>query len=269
MTNPQRDVFQELLALCSPERLLNHPQATGEGVSVCVVDSGVEESLVRASAEKRGQSIKPIQGGVFLNNQKEPLPYTGKQSTPHGTTVADILFSLAPNVQMYSADVFGPAGSCQVEVVIKAIHWAVNVWKCKIINLSLGVAENRLVQLPRRYQFLRAIEDGYFKDALIFAAPHNDHPFTKSYPAMFSPPLISVDKKEFAGTLEFAYSLTEQIEFAAYSHGYLGPFATAPATSWATPHLSGIAARLLSLKPDMKPFELKTVLYWMSQAKQE
>ena len=33
--------------------------------------------------------------------------------------------------------------------------------------------------------------------------------------------------------------------------GYLGPFAREPATSWATPHLAGIAARILSLKPDL------------------
>ena len=45
--------------------------------------------------------------------------------------------------------------------------------------------------------------------------------------------------------------------------GYLGPFAQEPATSWAAPHLTGIAARILSLRPDLKPFELKTVLYWM------
>ena len=65
--------------------------------------------------------------------------------------------------------------------------------------------------------------------------------------------------------LEFAYDLRHQIEFKAHSQGYLGPFAKEPATSWATPHLAGIAARILSLRPDMKPFEIKTVLYWMSK----
>ena len=53
------------------------------------------------------------------------------------------------------------------------------------------------------------------------------------------------------------------MEFQAHGKGYLGPFAREPATSWATPHLAGIAARILSLKPDLKPFEIKTVLYWL------
>src|SRR4029079_16342340 len=48
--------------------------------------------------------------------------------------------------------------------------------------------------------------------------------------------------------------------------GLLGPSAGEPVTSWATPHLAGIAARILSLKPDLKPFEIKTILYWMFRA---
>src|SRR5438067_911651 len=111
------DVFEEVFALLTPERLLHDPRATGEGITV----------------------------------------------------------------------------------------WAIDVWKCKIINLSLGVPEQRLPQVQRRYQFLRAIEEGYYKDVLIISAAHNDHPLTRSYPALFAPPLISVDKQTFADPLRFAY----------------------------------------------------------------
>ena len=55
--------------------------------------------------------------------------------------------------------------------------------------------------------------------------------------------------------------------FQAYGKGYLGPFSKEPATSWATPHLAGIAARILSLKPDLKPFEMKTLLYWLTRSR--
>jgi subtilisin len=75
------------------------------------------------------------------------------------------------------------------------------------------VPEQRLRQLPRRHQFLRAIEEGYFKDVLIFAAAHNDHPLTRSYPALFAPSLISVDKQLFDDSLHFAYRPQNQIEF--------------------------------------------------------
>src|SRR5262245_54259490 len=211
------DVFDELFAQLSPERVLRDPRATGDGVPVCLIDSGVERSVL---AEKF-PGMRTILGGVFTNDQPAPLPYEGKQSTPHGTTVADIVLTLAPGVQLYSADVFGPAGSCEVETVIKALYWATDVWKCKIVNLSLGVTEQRLQQLPLRDQCLRAIEDAYFKDVLVFAAAHNDHPFTRSYPALFAPPLISVDKNVFADPLQFIYQVRDQIEFQAHGKGYL------------------------------------------------
>src|SRR5262249_14959635 len=73
----------------------------------------------------------------------------------------------------------------------------------------------------------------------------------------------SVDKFLFDDPLAFAYRVREKVEFQAHGRAYLGPFAREPATSWAAPHLAGVAAKLLSLKPDLKPFELKTLLYWM------
>jgi hypothetical protein len=263
------NVFDDIFRLLTPERLLHDPRASGEGVTVCVIDSGVERSTLEEKFRSRGQELLPIDGGVFTADRPEPLPYQGRQSTPHGTTVADIILTLAPRVRLYSADVFGPQGSCEVEVVIHALRWAADVWKCKIVNLSLGVPEHRLQPVQRRYQFQRAIEEAYYKDVLVFAAAHNEHPLTRSYPAMFAPPLISVDKRLFEDPFQFAYHLRDQIEFQAHGRGYLGPFASEPATSWAAPHLAGIAARILSLRPGLKPFEFKTILYWLFQGSQE
>ena len=255
-------VFDRLFALLTPDSIFGDPRATGEGVAVAVIDSGVERSVLEDKFRAAGTPIQPIEGAIFRPSGP-PLEYTGRQSSPHGTTVADIVLTMAPRVKLYSADVFGPAGSCEVETVIAALRHAIDVWQVKVVNLSLGVPEHKLQQLPRRQQLLRAIEDAYFRDILVFAAAHNEHPLTRSYPAAFAPPLISVDKGLFADPLGFAYKLTEHVEFQAHGKGYLGPLAREPATSWATPHLAGIAARILSLKPDLKPFEIKTVLYWL------
>jgi hypothetical protein len=262
-------VFDEIFSLLTPERLLHDPRANGAGVVVCVIDSGVEQTVLEEKFRRQGQELYPIAGGVFVADRPEPLPYQGRQSTPHGTTVADIILTLAPRVRLYSADVLGPQGTCEVEVVIHALRWAADVWKCKIVNLSLGVPEHRLQPAQRRYQFQRAIEEAYYKDVLVFAAAHNEHPLTRSYPAMFAPPLISVDKRLFEDPFQFAYHLRDQVEFQAHGRGYLGPFASEPATSWAAPHLAGIAARILSLRPGLKPFEIKTILYWLFQGSQD
>jgi hypothetical protein len=263
--HPRGDGLEDLLSLFTPE-LLQAPGANGEGVSVCVVDSGVERALLEDKYRRLGHALHAIEGGIFSAERPEPLPYEGRQSTPHGTTVADILFTLAPRIRLYSADVFGAQGACEVEVIIRALRWAMDVWHCKVINLSLGVPEQRLQQVQRRNQLLRTIEEAYYKDVLIFAAAHNDHPLTRSYPAAFAPALVSVDKGAFPDPLAFAYYLSESIEFQAHGRGYLGPFATELATSWACPHLAGIAARILSLRPNLKPFEIKTILYWIYQS---
>lgn len=255
-------VFDEIFALLRPERILADPRATGEGVAVAVIDSGVERAVLEEKFRTAGKPIYPIQGAVF-RPAGPPLEYTGHQSSPHGTTVADIILTIAPRVRLYSADVFGPAGTCEVETVIAALRHAIDVWRVKVVNLSLGVPEHKLQQIQRRQQLQRAIEEAYFRDVLVFAAAHNEHPLTRSYPAAFAPPLISVDKGLFDDPLRFAYRLREQVEFQAHARGYLGPFSREPATSWATPHLAGIAARILSLKPDLKPFEIKTILYWL------
>ncbi|MCE9532721.1 MAG: S8 family serine peptidase [Planctomycetes bacterium] len=261
-----RTVFDDLFKLLTPDRLLLDPRATGEGVRIGLIDSGVERSVIENRFREEGLDPPVIDGAIFRNDSLEPRPYEGKQSSPHGTTVADIILRIAPKAHLFSADVFGPAGTSEVETVIRSLRYAIDVWKCKIINLSLGVPEHRLQPVQKRIQFQKAIEDAYYKDVLIFAAAHNEHPITRSFPAAFAPPLISVDKALFADPLQFAYLLRETVEFQAHSRGYLGPFSQEPATSWATPHLAGIAARLLSLKPDLKPFEIKTILYWMFQA---
>src|SRR5947209_8073151 len=184
-------VFDEIFALLTPDRIFGDPRATGEGVAVAVIDSGVERAVLEEKFRAAGKPIQEIEGALFRPTGP-PLPYAGHQSSPHGTTVADIVLTLAPRVKLYSADVFGPTGSCEVETVIAALRHAIDVWKVKVVNLSLGVPEHRLQQLPRRNQLLKAIEEAYFKDVLVFAAASNEHPLNRSYPAAFAPPLISV-----------------------------------------------------------------------------
>ena len=49
-----------------------------------------ERALLAEKFAKQGTPIRPIEGGVFVADRSDPLPYTGHQSTPHGTTVEDM-----------------------------------------------------------------------------------------------------------------------------------------------------------------------------------
>ena len=61
------DLFDDLFKLLTPERLLHDPKATGEGVKVCLIDSGVERAALEEKYRRLGREIKPIEG-------KKPQP---------------------------------------------------------------------------------------------------------------------------------------------------------------------------------------------------
>ena len=110
MSESPPDVFTEVFRLLTPERLLHDPRADGEGIRVCVLDSGIERSVLEAKFRRQTREMHPIEGAVFTADRAEPLPYEGRQSSPHGTIVADVILTLAPRVQLFSADVFGHSG---------------------------------------------------------------------------------------------------------------------------------------------------------------
>ncbi len=253
------DVFDDILRLLASADPLTDPRATGVGVRVCVIDSGIDRARLPPHL--------PIEGAVFRDDTHEPRPDEGRPSSPHGTTVADIILGLAPEATLYSADVFGPAGGCDSRVVIRAMRHAMDAWGCHVLNLSLGIPEPRLQAGQKRQELQKAVEEAYHRGVLVVAAASNDHPLTRSYPAAFAPPLLSVDKGDGLGPLEFLYRPVEHVEMQAHGKGRLGPFAAQPATSWAAPHITGLAARLLSLRPGLKPFEVKAFLYWIAEAR--
>lgn len=261
------DPFDDLWRLVHPDRLLTDPRATGTGVRVAVIDTGVDRAALAAKLQAEGRAVPDIPGVLFLPDRPPPAPDEGKASAPHGTTVADVILTVAPEAQLFSADVFGPRPTGDFEAVVRAIYHALDVWRCRVINISLGIPEGRLQPPARRWQLQRAVEEAYHRGAVIVAAAPNDHPVTKSYPAAFSPALISVDKGLFDDPLDVRYQPNQQIEFQAHGRGYWGPFAREPATSWAAPHVSGLVARLLSLRPDLHPFEIKTLIAWMARAR--
>ncbi len=245
-------------------RQLKAAQAHGQGVRVGIIDTGLDRATLEQRQKQRNLPLAPIQGAQFLPKQTHPLPYEGQASAPHGTTVADVVLHLAPKVELYSADVFGPTGAAEAETLVAALRHCLDHWHCHVINMSLGIVEAKLTPVYRRQLLLRAIEDCYHRGVIVVAAAHNDHPETKSYPAVYSPPLISVERKLGLQEDEVCYVAHDQIEFAAAGRGYLGPFCTELANSWATPHVTGLVACLLSWMPDLQPFEVKTLLYWLA-----
>lgn len=239
----------------SMHELLHNNAAQGQGIRVGIIDTGIDQVTLQ-----RKEYTRQIEGVMLDSGSTRPLPYTGLQSAPHGTSVAGILVRHAAEVTLISADVYGSRGQCDVETLIRAIQWCVDEAGCQVLNLSLGITEDRLLPIQRRWQLQRVIEECYHRNVIAIAAAHNDHPQYRSFPALLGAPLIGVSKGPWHQELKLRYQPCERVEFQATASAD-GDFLTrAPASSWAAPHVTAIVARLLSLHPELKPFEVKTAL---------
>lgn len=246
---PSFDFFkalQNLIKLGFRDGLLGNPLADGSGVNIALIDTGVNVTKLQRKFDGKGVKFKPITNALFKPNGVIDYSSIAPPVLPHGTVVADILLNHAPQAQLYSANVFEFRSFTELDLLLHAIHVAIHDWKCKVINLSLGLPEERLQQPWRRLQFLNALEDAYRNDVLVFAAGNNDHPLTRSFPAVFESSLFSVNKKSLDGMLKFKYFPQAGLEFLGHGYADLAPIGSDLETSWATAHLAGTAAKIVS-----------------------
>ena len=128
----------------------------------------------------------------------------------------------------------------------------------EVINLSLSTTKQRFAVL------LHELADrAYFRRTMLVASAHNMP--VESYPWRFAS-VISVGSHERADPFAFFYNPTPPVEFFARGVNVKVPWlggATYVCTgnSFATPHISGLAALVLGKHGDLTPFQLKNVLY--------
>ena len=116
--------------------LVKHPDSasTGNGVTVCIVDSGI------AMEHSDLENLQLAGWMDFVNQRSSPYDDHG-----HGTSMAGILVAngwlkgVAKDVNLLVAKALGSDGSGNDEVVANAIDWCVNEG-ADIVSLSLGGA---------------------------------------------------------------------------------------------------------------------------------
>jgi subtilisin family serine protease len=230
-------------------------EAKGNGVRVCVLDSGVEPNHPLVGVLDGAVAMVAGEDGAFRAEEDTEGDLCG-----HGTACAGIIRTLAPECSLFSVRVLGAGFTGSGKALLAGLRWAVEQG-FDVINMSLSTTKKDFATL------LHELADtAYFRRTVLVASAHNMP--VESYPWKFSS-VISVGSHEEDDPLAFFYNPSPPVEFFArgvdVELAWLeGGTIRATGNSFATPHIAGICALIMAAHPELTPFQLKSVLYLVS-----
>lgn len=227
--------------------------ATGEGVTIAMIDTGIDPA-------ERDLKNKLVAGYDFVNQDAEPWDDQG-----HGTYVALIAAATAYNgyggagvaydAQVMPVKALNDSGSGTHEWLAKAIVWATDNG-ADIINLSAGG--------PYPSQTLQgAVNYAWRHGVLLVAAAGNEHTNVPVYPASYDSVLAVSGTTRDQKRASFS-NWGDYVSLAAPSTNilvmYAGSHLSESGTSFAAPQVSGVAALVLSRNPGLSAGQVRDVV---------
>jgi subtilisin len=225
--------------------------ATGAGVRVCIVDGGVEGGHPLVGPVASAHAVVTVDG-VPQVVEVDPTDAFG-----HGTACASIVRRIASDSEIHSVRVLGDNGGGTGRALLSGLEWAIGQ-RFEVINMSLSTARPQFNQVLREL-----VDEAYFAGSVIVASAHNSR--IESFPWRFSS-VISVGSHTYDESSRILYNPNPPVEFFARGQavpvaGLRGGVTRNSGNSFATPHVAGRCALILSKHPRLTVFELKTVLY--------
>ena len=226
--------------------------ATGEGVDVCILDSGIDASHPKVGHIESAVAVAKNEDGItFVANDLEG------DVCGHGTACAGIVRSLAPSCRIHSVRVLGEGNTGSAELILGGLRHAIEQ-RFEVINLSLSTTKRKFAELLHELA-----DSAYFSGTVLVASAHNMP--VESYPWRFSS-VISVGSHESDDPLEWYANPNPPVEFFARGVDldvawFGGSTLRATGNSFAAPHIAALSALVLSKHPGLTPFQLKSVLY--------
>jgi len=243
---------------------INAPDAwamtTGSSdVVIAVIDTGVDST----HPDLAGQLVT---GAVTLRRSRNI-----EDSVGHGTHVASTIAGRTNNQEGIAGVAWGARimpvkalnwrGSGNISDVARGIRWAVDNG-ADIINMSLGGSDNSNT-------FKSAIDYADEHDVLVIAAVGNEYADGSpvSYPAAYDNVLsvAATDKDDnpasFSSSGDYIDVAAPGVDILAATSRLFGwSYISFEGTSMATPFVSGLAALLLSIDPDLSNQELMDLI---------
>jgi subtilisin len=229
--------------------------ATGKGVRIAVVDSGIEAdhpALEGCVDVDNGIAIRLDEHGDAV---VRPGPHD--DAFGHGTAVAGIIHSLAPEARITSVRVLGAGLGGKAAAFLRGLGWVVEQG-FDVVNLSLGTTKREWA-LP----FYEVCDQAYFRNTVLVTAANNAA--RVSFPSLFGS-VVSVACNTTTDPFRFHYNPEPPTEFVARGIDVDvawkgGGRLRSTGNSFAAPHIAGIIALILSKHPTLRPFQIKTVLW--------
>jgi subtilisin len=229
--------------------------STGKGVSVCILDSGIERDhpMVGELAASVAVEVGDDEEITVVDDAEGDL-------CGHGTACAGIVRSLAPDCALTSVRVLGARGRGASPLLMAGLRWAI-AQGFDVINLSLSTTRRETAAVLHELA-----DDAYFRGTLLVAAANNAP--VESFPWRFSS-VISVGSHDGSDPFQIYYNPAPPAEFFARGVSVEVPWRggvrmTVTGNSFAAAFVTGLCALIRAKHRDLTPFQVKAALHLLA-----
>lgn len=231
--------------------------ASGSGIRVAVVDSGIDATHPAVSVAVEGAALH------WDRDAEEVVTVPGPHEDlyGHGTACAGIIRRAAPDCTLMSVRVLGERLTGKGMVFAEGLRYAI-ASGARVVNLSLSTGKRDFYAM-----FHEVADEAYFAGVTLVCAVNNVP--APSYPSQYAS-VVSVACNDAKGPFDLDCNPNPPAEFGAPGIDIEVPWMgggtiVATGNSFAAPHVAGLVARLLSKHPYLSPSEVKSALRSVSR----
>ncbi len=234
----------------------------GSDTVVAVIDSGLQEIGVLSGRVLPGYSYKQVdtEDGYMVERGDDTTDTNG-----HGTFVSGIIAAAAKNTSILPLKAFEDSKTTLI-CILQAIYDACIIYEADVINMSCTLDFEGLdasVQADAIAMLDNFVSNATASGSIVIAAVGNKGGETVLYPAGCENAIgVGAVTQEhqacsFSQKNESVYVVAPGQDVISSA---ITGFTENDGTSFAAPHVSGLAAIVKSMKPDITPAEFKALL---------